>query len=82
MSDPARKGQPVDEDDNFGDFPMEEWSAAQMDPKDPSLWDSSWDDNSLEDAVGQQIRTITPQVVAELDSKPGQAQQQDPGQQQ
>ncbi len=73
--DPAKKGQALDEDDEFEEFPVDDWGPDQMDPADPSMWDKSWDDNSLDDYVGQQVRT---QAEKLLPAPTAQQQQQQP----
>lgn len=45
--------------------------TLQEDLKKKELWDKSWDDDSLDDPVGQQLRTVLPTVA-----QGAQAQQQ------
>ncbi|PNW81867.1 hypothetical protein CHLRE_06g263750v5 [Chlamydomonas reinhardtii] len=72
MADPAKKGNvALEEDDEFEDFPQEEWEPSVEDLKKKELWDKSWDDDSLDDPVGQQLRTVLPTVA-----QGAQAQQQ------
>lgn len=62
MADPARKGQVLDEDDEFEDFAQEDWEPGPEELKRKALWDRSWDDDSLDDHVGQQLRQHLPKV--------------------
>ncbi len=55
--DPAQKGRVLDEDDQFQEFEKDDWSAREQDPKNEALWVNTWDDDSLGDYVGTQVRT-------------------------
>lgn len=58
MSDPARLGQNLDEDDDFVEFETDNWDSRQANYNQQGLWDKSWDDfGDGNDAVAQQIRT-------------------------
>lgn len=74
MSDPARVGQVLDEDDDFVEFEADDWRQDQANMNRKDLWDASWfDDQSTEDAVAEQIRT-------ELEKKAQSSSQQQAGQ--
>lgn len=75
-ADPAKKGQVLDEDDEFEDFNAEDWTPTPEDLRREGLWDKTWDDDAMDDHVGQQLR-------AQLMQPPGQQQPQQgqPGQQ-
>lgn len=77
--DPAKKVQVLDEDDEFEQFPIDHWGENQADPADPSLWDTAWDDDSLGDYVGQQVRAQAEKITP---AAPAAQQQQQPEQQQ
>jgi hypothetical protein len=40
--DPARKGQPLDEDDDFKEFALEDWGRQHQMLDDSRYWDRSW----------------------------------------
>ena len=75
--DPAKKGHDLDEDDDIVELDADDWGPAQQDPRNAQLWDKSWDTDTADDYVGQQIRTVAQnqqqQAVA------GQQQQQQQG---
>jgi len=74
MSDPARAGQVLDEDDDFVEFEADDWRQDQANMNRKDLWDASWfDDQSTEDAVAEQIRT-------EMEKKAQSSSQQQAGQ--
>jgi len=59
--DPAKKApgkELLDEDDDIVELDADDWGPAQQDPRNSTLWDKSWDDDSTGDYVGQQIRTV------------------------
>ncbi|KAL6764780.1 hypothetical protein V8C86DRAFT_2470067 [Haematococcus lacustris] len=58
--DPAKKGQNVEEDDEFEEFSIEDWQPTRDDMKNEQLWDKGWDDESVDDPIGQQLREILP----------------------
>jgi DSS1/SEM1 family len=58
MADPAQTGQTLDEDDDFVEFEVDDWSQREANCDQPGLWDAAWEaDAAVEDAVAQQIRT-------------------------
>lgn len=70
--DPCNKGQPLDEDDEFEEFDIDDWGRSQEELNNMALWDKSWDDDDVEDYVGSQIRT----VVEAAQQQPAQPEQQ------
>lgn len=46
-------------------FKADDWGVAQEDVKNPKLWDKSWDDGSVNDPLGQQLRAELPKVLAQ-----------------
>lgn len=44
-------------------FQVEDWQPKQEELKDAQLWDASWDDDSLDDPIGQQLREQLPKVA-------------------
>ena len=64
--DPARKGKALEEDDDFEEFPADNWGTDQQDLNDSRLWDKTWDDTlpTNEDEVGQQIKQVAEQLKA------------------
>ncbi|KXZ52241.1 hypothetical protein GPECTOR_10g872 [Gonium pectorale] len=64
MADPAKRGNvAVEEDDEFEEFEQEDWEPTVDALRKKELWDRSWDDDNLEDSVGQQLRTHLPAVL-------------------
>lgn len=56
--DVAKRGANVEEDDEFEDFEVEDWAPNQQDLANEALWDKDWDDNNLNDSIGQQLRQL------------------------
>ena len=54
--DPLKKGERVEEDDEFDDFNEETWASKPLDMENMELWDSTWDDEGSTDEVTQQLR--------------------------
>lgn len=54
--DPLKKGTAVDEDDEFEDFNAETWGNEPLKMDNLGLWDNSWDDDTSNDHVQQQLR--------------------------
>ncbi|PNH06922.1 hypothetical protein TSOC_006653 [Tetrabaena socialis] len=80
MADPAKKGTALEEDDEFEEFQQEDWEPTANDLKKKELWDKSWDDENLDDSIGQQLRAQGPALLRPAQQQ--QQQQQQPGQQQ
>uniref|UniRef100_A0A493TD91 26S proteasome complex subunit SEM1 n=2 Tax=Anas platyrhynchos TaxID=8839 RepID=A0A493TD91_ANAPP len=56
----AEKKQPVDlglleEDDEFEEFPAEDWTGLDED-EDAHVWEDNWDDDNVEDDFSNQLR--------------------------
>nr|XP_033786968.1 26S proteasome complex subunit SEM1 [Geotrypetes seraphini] len=54
------KKQPVDlglleEDDEFEEFPAEDWAGLDED-EDAHVWEDNWDDDNVEDDFSNQLR--------------------------
>ncbi|PVU93749.1 hypothetical protein BB561_003068 [Smittium simulii] len=45
-----------EEDIEFEEFDVEEWSEDEKDKQDLNLWDEDWDDDDLEDDFSLQLR--------------------------
>jgi len=52
----------LEEDDEFEEFPAEDWTGADEDQGDVTVWEDNWDDNNVEDDFSQQLK-------AELEKK-------------
>ncbi|KAF7252280.1 26S proteasome complex subunit SEM1 [Varanus komodoensis] len=57
----SEKKQPVDlglleEDDEFEEFPAEDWAGLDED-EDAHVWEDNWDDDNVEDDFSNQLRT-------------------------
>lgn len=46
----------LEEDDEFEEFPAEDWIAVDEDNEDISVWEDNWDDDDVEDDFNQQLR--------------------------
>lgn len=46
----------LEEDDEFEEFPTEDWTARDEDEEDISVWEDNWDDDNVEDDFSQQLR--------------------------
>ena len=51
----------LEEDDEFEEFEAQEWSAADEDIEDPTMWQDVWEDDEDDDQFTKQLR-------AELDA--------------
>ncbi|XP_064594887.1 26S proteasome complex subunit SEM1-like [Liolophura sinensis] len=46
----------LEEDDEFEEFPAEDWSQAEEDSEDVNVWEDKWDDDNVEDDFSNQLR--------------------------
>ncbi|EAA06113.4 26S proteasome complex subunit SEM1 [Anopheles arabiensis] len=62
MSDKENKDKPkldlglLEEDDEFEEFPAEDWAGNKEDEEELSVWEDNWDDDNVEDDFNQQLR--------------------------
>ncbi|XP_035895801.1 26S proteasome complex subunit SEM1 [Anopheles maculipalpis] len=62
MSDKENKEKPkldlglLEEDDEFEEFPAEDWTGNKEDEEELSVWEDNWDDDNVEDDFNQQLR--------------------------
>uniref|UniRef100_A0A182IWT9 26S proteasome complex subunit SEM1 n=2 Tax=Anopheles atroparvus TaxID=41427 RepID=A0A182IWT9_ANOAO len=62
MSDKENKDKPkldlglLEEDDEFEEFPAEDWVGNKEDEEELSVWEDNWDDDNVEDDFNQQLR--------------------------
>jgi len=56
----------LEEDDEFEEFPADDWAVADEDKNDVNVWEDNWDDDNVDDDFSQQLK-------AELDKKPAAA---------
>jgi len=47
-----------EEDDEFEEFPAEEWDVHGEDVGDRQLWEDNWDDDNVEDDFSCQLRWV------------------------
>ncbi len=59
-------------DDEFEDFQQEDWEPGPDELKRKQLWDKTWDNDDLEDHIGQQLRQHLPQAYAQQPPQPQQ----------
>jgi len=45
----------IDEDDDFEDFPSDDWNV-QKDQEDAQYWEDNWDDSDIDDEFSKQLR--------------------------
>ncbi|XP_049570791.1 26S proteasome complex subunit SEM1 isoform X1 [Orcinus orca] len=62
----SEKKQPVDlglleEDDEFEEFPAEDWAGLDED-EDAHVWEDNWDDDNVEDDFSNQLRPWQPLI--------------------
>ncbi|XP_041372034.1 26S proteasome complex subunit SEM1-like [Gigantopelta aegis] len=66
MADQQKDKKPdlglLEEDDEFEEFPAEDWTGAEEDADDDKVWEDNWDDDNIEDDFSKQLR-------AELEKK-------------
>lgn len=46
----------LEEDDEFEEFPVEEWREDKEDQSDLHQWEDNWDDDNVEDDFSKQLR--------------------------
>merc|ERR1711973_94163 len=46
----------LEEDDEFEEFPAEEWDRKDEDSTDVNVWEDNWDDDTVEDDFSVQLR--------------------------
>lgn len=57
----------LEEDDEFEEFPAEDWAAIDEDNEDISVWEDNWDDDDVEDDFNQQLRAQLEKQKAQND---------------
>ncbi|XP_065919389.1 26S proteasome complex subunit SEM1-like [Dysidea avara] len=46
----------LEDDDDFEEFPTEDWTTADEDAEDTQMWEDNWDDDNVEDDFSMQLR--------------------------
>ncbi|XP_057365781.1 26S proteasome complex subunit SEM1-like [Daphnia carinata] len=46
----------LEEDDEFEEFPADDWTGKEEDADDVNVWEDNWDDDNVEDDFSQQLR--------------------------
>ncbi|XP_002156336.1 26S proteasome complex subunit SEM1 isoform X1 [Hydra vulgaris] len=46
----------LEEDDDFEEFPTEDWTEKNENAEDLHVWEDDWDDDNIEDDFSQQLR--------------------------
>lgn len=61
----------VAEDDEFEDFPHEDWkdSEADLGVNKESLWEDNWDDDDLDDDFSKQLKAELAKTNGEQDTQ-------------
>merc|ERR1712061_960142 len=47
----------LEEDDEFEEFPAEDWTNRDEDPSDVNVWEDNWDDDNVEDDFSVQLKS-------------------------
>lgn len=47
---------PTQEDDEFEEFEQQEWTAAEQDSEDTTMWQDGWEDDEEDDQFTKQLR--------------------------
>ncbi|KAK6531347.1 hypothetical protein TWF281_008158 [Arthrobotrys megalospora] len=66
--DPKPVKKALDEDDEFEDFPAEEWEEDETEVPGggkPNLWEESWDDDDLSEDFSKQLKEELKKVDAQ-----------------
>ncbi|XP_055845306.1 probable 26S proteasome complex subunit sem1 [Episyrphus balteatus] len=46
----------LEEDDEFEEFPAEDFNVAEEDDSAVNVWEDNWDDDNIEDDFNQQLK--------------------------
>ncbi|XP_065839270.1 26S proteasome complex subunit SEM1-like [Oscarella lobularis] len=46
----------LEDDDEFEEFPVEDWTEKEENHGDQHVWEENWDDDNVEDDFSQQLR--------------------------
>ncbi|KAK7495652.1 hypothetical protein BaRGS_00013099 [Batillaria attramentaria] len=46
----------LEEDDEFEEFPADDWEEQDEDAADVNVWEDNWDDDNVEDDFSKQLR--------------------------
>ncbi|XP_005094467.1 26S proteasome complex subunit SEM1 [Aplysia californica] len=46
----------LEEDDEFEEFPAEDWNGEEEEPEDINVWEDNWDDDNIDDDFSKQLR--------------------------
>ncbi|CAG0924511.1 unnamed protein product [Notodromas monacha] len=58
----------LDEDDEFEEFPVEEWGTEEDDTEDLNVWEDNWDDDQAEDDFSQQLKAELSKDPSKMES--------------
>ncbi|BFZ22560.1 hypothetical protein BsWGS_25599 [Bradybaena similaris] len=58
----------LEEDDEFEEFPAEDWTGEEEAPEDISVWEDNWDDDNIEDDFSKQLRAELEKQGKNLDT--------------
>ncbi|KAL3836936.1 hypothetical protein ACJMK2_022342 [Sinanodonta woodiana] len=47
----------LEEDDEFEEFPADDWEGEDEDKEDTNVWEDNWDDDNIEDDFSVQLRS-------------------------
>jgi len=60
----------LEEDDEFEEFEQQEWTTAEEDIEDPTMWQDGWEDDEDDDNFTQQLRSELEQSEAAAKDTP------------
>ena len=60
----------LEEDDEFEEFPAEDWTGADEDQGDVNVWEDNWDDDNVEDDFSSQLKAELQKKEAAAKSQP------------
>jgi 26 proteasome complex subunit DSS1 len=52
------------EDDEFEEFEQQEWTAAEQDAEDTTMWQDGWEDDEEDDQFTKQLRAELAKTAA------------------
>ncbi|XP_055860845.1 26S proteasome complex subunit SEM1-like [Biomphalaria glabrata] len=58
----------LEEDDEFEEFPAEDWTGEDEEPDDINVWEDNWDDDNIDDDFSKQLRAELEKQGKSLDS--------------
>ncbi|XP_059478860.1 26S proteasome complex subunit SEM1 [Neocloeon triangulifer] len=57
----------LEEDDEFEEFPAEDWTGKDEDDQDVNVWEDNWDDDNVEDDFSKQLKAELEKQGSKMD---------------